>query len=337
MRIRVRARDGIVPSGRHRRLAQGRVDRGVYELARGELFPHRYGELNLDAVAEVVPLPLEDGRFGVPIAWRGRADRDRPFAGVCHTAPVIRILRSGLIPADRFVHGFPERTGGVSTGPRASLNLGRSWGDDPEAVMENRGRLAREAGFSLGELVATRHVHGSNVWKVGEELADDAEFDGLVSDRPGTVLGAFAADCVPLVFADPDARACGAAHAGWRGTVARVAVNVVTRMGELGASPGSVRVALGPSIGPCCFEVGPEVVAEFTAAFPGVDRLVVPGPRKDHIDLRRALRAQLEHAGVRPEHIDDAPPCTKCTPDQFFSYRRDGKDGGVHMGFIGVR
>ncbi|HEY4241644.1 MAG TPA: peptidoglycan editing factor PgeF [Kofleriaceae bacterium] len=251
-------------------------------------------------------------------------------------ADPIRLYRSPVLPSEGFVHGFPERTGGVSTGPRASLNLGKRWGDSPEIVEENRRRLAAHAGYAPERLAAMRHVHGTNVWRVGEPIADDAEFDGLVSGEVGPVLGAFAADCIPLLFADPVARVCGAAHAGWRGTVNGIAKNVVARMGELGSRPADVRVALGPSIGPCCFEVGPEVVAEFRAAFGDVPGLVVAGPRKDHIDLRVATRTVLERAGVVPDHIDDRPPCTRCEADRFFSYRRDGKDGGVHMGFIGL-
>ncbi len=247
----------------------------------------------------------------------------------------IRLHRSPVIPAG-FLHGFPERTGGVSQGLRSSLNLGARWGDDRDHVEANRRLLAEHAGYDPAQLQVTRHVHGTSVWKVGEPLAEGAEFDGLVCDRPGPVLGAFAADCIPILFAEPEARACGAAHAGWRGTVGGVARNVVRRMEEAGARPDRVRVALGPSIGPCCFEVGPEVVAEFRAAFGELPGLVVPGPRKDHLDLRVATRAVLERIGVRPEHIDDRPPCTRCDPDRFFSYRRDGKDGGVHMAFIAM-
>src|SRR5258706_14438511 len=99
---------------------------------------------------------------------------------------------------------------------------------------------------------------------------------------------------------------------------------------EAGARADRVRVALGPSIGPCCFEVGPEVVAEFRAALGELPGLVVAGPRKDHIDLRVAARAFLERAGVRTEHIDASPPCTRCEAERVFSYRRDGKDGGGH-------
>jgi copper oxidase (laccase) domain-containing protein len=131
---------------------------------------------------------------------------------------------------------------------------------------------------------------------------------------------------------------------------------MVAAMQALGARADRIRVALGPSIGSCCFEVGPEVVAAFRDALgdvPGlvvagphkdhfrdalgdVPGLVVAGPHKDHVDLRVATRAILERAGVAPDHIDDRPPCTRCEPERFFSYRRDGRAGGIHMSFIGL-
>ena len=249
----------------------------------------------------------------------------------------IKLHTSHVIPRDGFLHGFPERSGGVSTGLRASLNLGKRWGDYEQNVEANRRLLAKHAGYDPEQLQATRHVHGTAVWQVGEPAPEPAEFDGLVTDRPGPVLGAFAADCIPILFADPSARVIGAAHAGWRGTVNGVAANVVTRMVELGAKPDQIRVALGPSIGPECFEVGPEVVEQFRAAFGDVPGMVVQGPAKEHIDLRVASRTVLERAGIRAEHIDDTPPCTKCEGERFFSYRRDGRDGGVHMAFIAMR
>jgi YfiH family protein len=263
----------------------------------------------------------------------------------------IKLHTSHVIPRERFVHGFPERTGGVSTGLRASLNLGKRWGDDGDHVEENRRRLAGHAGYDPAQLQIMRHVHGTAVWAVGEPLPDPAEFDGLICDRPGPVLGAFAADCIPLLFAEPEARVIGAAHSGWRGTIGAplaappgtpptgpgIAHNVVTRMIERGARADRIRVALGPSIGPCCFEVGAEVVAQFHAALGAVAGMVVPGPRgKDHVDLRIATRVVLERAGVRPDAIDAGPPCTRCEAERFFSYRRDGKDGGVHMAFIAM-
>ena len=250
----------------------------------------------------------------------------------------IRVLRSPLIPEGPggFIHGFPERTGGVSEGLRASLNLGYRWGDDQARVAENRARVAAHAGFDLAQLQVTKHVHGTRVWRVGEPAPEPPEFDGLVCDQPGPVLGAFAADCVPILFADPVARVCGAAHAGWRGVVAGVAERVVERMGELGARAADIRVALGPSIGPCCFEVGPEVVAQFRDRMGDLPGLVVAGPHKDHVDLRVALAWSLGQVGVARAHVDADPPCTRCHADRFFSYRRDGLEGGVHMGFIGL-
>lgn len=260
----------------------------------------------------------------------------------------IRILRSKLLPTEGFVHGFPERTGGVSTGARASLNLGKRWGDDAANVEANRRMLAAHAGYDDAQLQATRHVHGTNVWTVGTSRDDTDAYDGLVSDRRGPVLGAFAADCVPVLFADATARVVGACHAGWRGTIGAssgptvlasetgVVANVIAKMVALGARAERIRVAFGPSIGPCCFEVGDEVVTEFRARLGVLPGLVVQGPNKPHLDLRVANRAIAERAGVLPAHIDDAPPCTKCEAARFFSYRRDGREGGVHMGFIGL-
>lgn len=252
-------------------------------------------------------------------------------------ADAIRVLRSSRFDDAIFVHGFPERSGGESVGLRSSLNLGYRWGDDEAVVRRNRGRLAAHAGFALDDLQVTRHVHGTSVWVVGEPSPTPPEFDGLVCDRAGPVLGAFAADCVPILFGDPRARVCGAAHAGWRGTVNGVAERVIERMVERGAGAADLQVALGPSIGPCCFEVGPEVAAAFRERFGDIDGLVVAGPNKEHVDLRVALVASLGAAGVPAANVDADPPCTRCHPDRFFSYRRDGIEGGVHMGFIGLR
>jgi len=249
----------------------------------------------------------------------------------------IKLHTSDVIPREGFVHGFPERSGGVSTGLRASLNLGSRWGDDKALVDENRRLLAAHVGYAPDELQVTKHVHGTSVWRVGEPQPDPPEFDGLVTDRVGPVLGAFAADCIPMVFADPVARVIGAAHAGWRGTVNGVGANVVARMAELGARPENIRAGLGPSMGRGGSEAGPGVVEGFRPKLAHVPGMVAQGPRKDHVDLRVAMRTQLERAGLRPEHIDSAPPCTRCEPERFFSYRRDGKDGGVHMGFIALR
>lgn len=249
----------------------------------------------------------------------------------------IRLYQSSLIDQNIFWHGFPERTGGVSSDERSSLNLSHRWGDSPENIQRNRELVAEHAGFRFEDLVVTKHVHGTDVWRIEQEVSDEQTFDGLVSATPAKVLGAFAADCVPLIFADERARVCGAAHAGWRGTVGRVAVNVANEMLRAGAKIEDIKVALGPCIGPCCFEVGDDVVEPFVKAFPNAEGLVVDGPKKKHINLRVAQRLQLEEIGIRPANIDDTPPCTMCFADRFFSYRRDGQAGGVHMGYIGLK
>ena len=185
----------------------------------------------------------------------------------------------------------------------------------------------------------TKHVHGTRVWVVGDPAPDPPEFDVLVGDRRGDVLGAFAADCIPILFCDPRRRVVAAAHAGWRGTVAGAAANAVHAMADrFGSSAEDIRVALGPSIGPCCFEVGPEVVDAFRAALPPIAR---PRRRRAEEGSHRscasppALSSSASASGL--EHIDDRPPCTRCDAERFFSFRRDGLEGGVHMGFIGVR
>jgi polyphenol oxidase len=244
---------------------------------------------------------------------------------------------------DGFLHGFTTRSGGVSAPPFDTLNLGGKWGDDPANVVENRRRLGRAVG---GRLVVARQVHGSVIARVraGDhpEAIARLEADGLCSDAPGVTLGVFVADCIPVLIADPRTGAFAAVHAGWRGTVAGVLPAAVRALGtELGARPEDLRIALGPAIGPCCFEVGQEVVAAFMALFADARArgVVVASPRgapgKSHVDLKAANRLLLERAGVSPEAIDAGPECTRCDRARFFSFRRDGSSTGQQMGAIG--
>lgn len=252
------------------------------------------------------------------------------------------LLRSERIGAG-FVHGFTTRAGGVSAAPFDSLNLGGKWGDDPAHVTENRRRLAEAVG---GHPFVARQVHGTAVRRVrpGEDPAQVArhEADGLCSDVPGLVLGVFVADCVPVLLADARTGACAAVHAGWRGTVAGILPHAVHVLSvEFGTHPQDLRVVLGPAIGPCCFEVGLEVVEAFAAAIPeGRDRGIVrPSPRgladKAHVDLHAANRLLLAQAGVEPESVDGIAGCTRCDRARFFSFRRDGASTGQQMGLIG--
>jgi len=252
------------------------------------------------------------------------------------------LLRSDLIAAP-FIHGFTTRAGGVSAPPFDTLNLGAKWGDDPARVSENRRRLERA---TIGPLFVARQVHGTVIARVraGDDPAALAqvEADGICSDVPGLAVGVFVADCVPALVVDPPTGSFAAVHAGWRGTVAGVLPAAVRALQiEFGARPADLRVALGPAIGPCCFEVGPEVGAAFEALFPDARArgLVSPSPRgaagKANVDLKAANRLLLERAGVAPAAIEAGPECTHCDRARFFSFRRDGGGIGQLMGLVG--
>jgi hypothetical protein len=252
------------------------------------------------------------------------------------------LLRSALLGAP-FVHGFTTRAGGTSAPPFDTLNLGGKWGDEPAQVSENRRRVERAFG---GPIAVARQVHGTTVVRVraGDDRAALArvDADGLCTDAPGVVLGVFVADCIPALLVDPRTGASAAVHAGWRGTVAGVLPAAVRALGaEFSARPGDLRVALGPAIGPCCFEVGPEVVAAFEALVPDARArgIVLPSPRgaagKANVDLKQANRLLLERAGVDPAGIDAGPDCTACDRARFYSFRRDGSATGQLMGVVG--
>lgn len=244
------------------------------------------------------------------------------------------LLRSTQLTS--IAHGFPTRRGGVSTGRFASLNLLGKWGDDPAHVAENRRRLAAAGGFTVDRLFTAHQVHGATVAVIGGDdqpaACAERDADALVTDVAGVALGVGTADCVPILLADGEGRVA-AAHAGWRGTLADVAGAAVEALVALGARRERLRAALGPSICPACFEVGPEVAEQFASVAGVVDRT---GARP-HVDLRLANRSFLERAGLAPEAIDDRPPCTMCDAERFFSYRRDGGGIGQHLAFIVAR
>jgi YfiH family protein len=265
-----------------------------------------------------------------------RPELHRDVAG--WTLPVVRSAR---IPPE-FRHGFSTRAGGVSEAPFDALNLGGKWGDDPAAVLENRRRFLRALGIE-GPLYVVRQVHGTHVARVraGEdsEALARLDADAMCADGPGVALGVFVADCIPALFADPVTGAVAAAHAGWRGVVAGVLPATVRALGALGVRPADLRVGLGPAIGPCCFEVGAEVVAAFEAA--DLAAAIRPSPRgrpdRWHVDLKAAARRQLGRAGLDPEAVDAGDDCTSCDRARFYSYRRDGAATGQLMAVIGRR
>jgi polyphenol oxidase len=203
------------------------------------------------------------------------------------------------------------RSGGVSTGPYDSLNLGLHVGDDPAAVAENRRRAAAAFSVGLGDLVVGEQVHGRTATVVDDgsrgrgtldALDAVAGTDALVTTSSTVVLVTLVADCVPVVLFDPEVRVLATVHAGWRGTAAGVVAAALDAMGSLGARPGSTIAAVGPAVSPDTYQVGDEVHAAFERSFGERalgQRLLVPvAPGRWLADLPRANRLALLEAGV---------------------------------------
>jgi hypothetical protein len=209
------------------------------------------------------------------------------------------------------VHGFEQRRpdGGAET---------REAG---------RARMAESLRAS-GRLLLLKQVHGCAVQTA--PWPGRPEADAAVADGAGLLLGIETADCLPVLIVDPRRRAVAAAHAGWRGTAAGVARAAVGALVAAGSDPADLLVALGPGIGPCCYEVGDELRSTFAPEF------FRPGPRgRPHLDVRAANRRQLEAAGLRPDRIHGVDHCTHCRSDLYHSYRREGKGAGRMINFVG--
>ena len=242
-----------------------------------------------------------------------------------------------LADVDDVVHAFSTRRAGedeFDLGPAAVT--GEPWAG-------RRDRFARAAGMGDRPLLAPRQIHGARVVGSGEFAAGAVpEADAVVVRREtsGTAAAAIrTADCLPVLIAARDGTALAAVHAGWRGTAAGVVRRAVEAMRAYGAAPDGLVAALGPAIGPCCYEVGPEVVAAGAEATGG-DPAAVSRPgsgMRPHLDLVAANRRQLECAGVAPAAIEAAPWCTRCREDLFWSWRRDGPSAGRMMACIGWR
>ncbi|NPV91455.1 MAG: peptidoglycan editing factor PgeF [Firmicutes bacterium] len=244
----------------------------------------------------------------------------------------------GLEATGMVISGFSTRIGGVSGGPYSSLNQGLHVGDVTELVLKNRGILAEAAGLPPGSQVVPAQVHGDRVhlaeWSDAGAGARDLESsisdcDALITREPGLPLVTHHADCVALLILDPLKKAVGIAHAGWKGTRLRIGEKTVRAMGEaFGTRPEDCRVAISPSIGPCCYEVDAPLIEQFTAAFPYHSELLTPRPgQKAHLDLWEANRRPLIEIGVRDQNVFTSRLCTCCSPDYFYSYRRE--PGGV--------
>lgn len=240
------------------------------------------------------------------------------------------LLRSPLLDSLNIPHAFTTRQGGVSPAPFASLNLGNpsdipAERRDPSTNIRENWRLILAA-INCGSrrLVEVHQVHGAAVHVIRERTplaSPDPRADAIVTDHPSLVPAVRVADCCPVLLSSHDGRVVAVAHAGWRGVIAGVIPATVKSMQQLGAD--SLAAAIGPCIGPDRFEVGPEVVEQFRAAFPSGETVTLhpTSPGKGLIDLKAALRLQLQRSGV--DRIDTLPQCTYRDADLFYSHRRE--------------
>ena len=245
----------------------------------------------------------------------------------------VRALVCAPLEQDGFINGFSTRLGGVSDMPANALSLAGFNDDAAENILENRRRFLKLFPGNWA-LAGCWQVHGADVRVVKtaqeakpaeNERGDTIFCDVIVSNARGVLAGVKTADCVPILLGDPVTGAFAAVHAGWRGTLATAVLSGVERLArEYDARPKDLRVAIGASAGPCCYEVGSEVVEAFKKRFADGEKLfTTTRPGHAMVDLLQANRDQLESAGVLPERIHTAPICTMCRTDLFFSYRKE--------------
>jgi purine-nucleoside/S-methyl-5'-thioadenosine phosphorylase / adenosine deaminase len=275
------------------------------------------------------------------------------------------LVAESLAAIPWLVHGFSTRRGGESyLADEGVLNLGFTDWNARDRVTQNRAKLGRALGAEDMVLVALRQIHSDAAHVFSAPPDQPQQGDAAISRQPGLLLTVQTADCVPILLADRRRRVVAAVHAGWRGTLARVAAKTLGRMRlEFDTRPEDVIAALGPAIGRCCYEVGPEVAQAFASQFASAsdwfdgpfERLALgeepnplpwltmmpPGhqlpPERVWLDLRAANRRQLEDAGVAPRNIAVSALCTACRTDLLFSYRREGSGTGRLMAAIGIR
>ncbi len=245
-----------------------------------------------------------------------------------------------FLQSSSILHGFCTRIGGVSSGPYATLNVSPREGDPPEQVRMNWQRIASAFGIPCEQFFVVNQVHGEKFLIIEDAVSchslENRQYDAIVTDKPGVAIGIKTADCAPVLLFDKRRQAIAAIHAGWRGTALGIAGKAVRVMRErFSTRPEDLRAAIGPSIGPCCYEID-EPVFEAISRSGDADRVMRPGRRDGRwmFDLPLANRIQLEREGVPPGQISDTGLCTCCREDLFFSHRRDGERTGRHLNFI---
>jgi len=243
-----------------------------------------------------------------------------------------------------FRNAFSTRLGGVSSLPHEALSLGNFRQDSRENILENRRRFVSALQSEDWGLVTANQIHSADVRVVRDAFDAQAEptaCDALTANVARTLLAVQTADCMPILLVDERTRAFAAIHAGWRGTLNCIVSRTLEQMQQsFGTRPAEVMAAFGPAISDCCFEVGPEVAAQFDEAFTNAAG-IFSNPKPDgkvHLDLRQVNRDLLCAAGIREDVIYDCELCTACRTDLFFSYRRElgsERPVGRLMGVIG--
>ncbi len=250
----------------------------------------------------------------------------------------LTILRAAAL--DGVAHGFMGRTGGVSTGAMAGLDMGRRNQAPTPALIENRKRVV--AAVAPGaELLTLYQIHSADAVTVRDPWDDDVRphADALVTDRPGILLGILTADCAPVLFADRQAGVVAAAHAGWKGALHGVTDATIARMEELGADRSRIAAAVGPCIARASYEVDDAFLTRFAATDPANERFFTPGkPGHHQFDLEAYVVHRLALAGLR--RIEALGADTYADPARFFSYRRatheDAPDYGRQISVIAL-
>ena len=238
-------------------------------------------------------------------------------------------------------HGFSTRMGGVSSGYLGTMNLSFTRGDDPKKVYENFRRIADAIGFCQDDLVLSSQVHDTKIRMVTAKDRGDGilretvpGIDSLVTDEKNVPLYTSYADCVPLLFYDPEHKVIAMAHSGWRGTVAKTGAKMVHFMqGKYGSIPSQMIAAIGPSICRSCYEVSEDVAEEFRRQFTKEEVSLFlddKGEGKYQLELWKANELILKEAGITEDNLDITDLCTCCNSDKLFSHRAShGKRGNL--------
>jgi hypothetical protein len=253
-----------------------------------------------------------------------------------------------LAQYDSITHAFLTRIGGVSSGSFSSLNFNNNEGENHLNIDRNRAIVGKFLGFNPDSLITTNQVHRDNILIIDSppEVFQDqftdakkASADAILTNQKGVVIGILTADCLPIILVDPVKRVAGIVHAGWRGTAKGICQNAIKSLSDnFESKPEDILAALGPSIGPCCYEVGIDVVDHLASMASRTNEILLE-VEKDRwkLDLRKANLNQLVECKVAKKSISVSDLCTSCNTDLFFSHRKEGNRTGRQLNLVLIK